>query len=305
MDSKKLTLSLTKLQNSLLSPILINDALIDIIEVNVTDTGKATICAPHTHTWFEMNYTTKNPMWTTIDNETFEINEGEFFLIPPGIEHSHTYDPNTPNTCIVLRWMIRKNPQVNENKLESLYINLNRLNTLKPQAIKDNYKLLQLFEQIFEEAVNSHSSVSLQLLLVKIMTTLAELTTDKTITIYDKDKSKTSLIRKVEVILNDNTVKELTVDSIARSLHMSYGHLSRIYKKEAGITILERFNKIRLEKATELLLNTNYSIKEIAFKVGFSSQFYFSRLFHEKMGITPSDFRVKGWDKTNDNVYYP
>lgn len=291
MDPKKISLPLLKLQSNLLKPVLINDALIDIIEVNMVDTARSSYCAAHTHTWFEMNYVIKNPMWTSIADETFQINEGEFFLIPPGIEHSHVYDPDFPNICIIMRWVVSKNTSSTENKVDSFFEILNRLNTLKPHAITDNYHLLKLFELILEEADKGSSSISMQLLLIKIITILSDLTSDRTVVMVNKAIGKTNLVRKVEVLLNDDTFKDLHVHSIARSLHMSYGHLSRMYKKEAGITISERLNKIRLENATELLLNTNYSIKEISFKVGFSSQFYFSRLFHEKLGMTPSEYR--------------
>jgi AraC-like DNA-binding protein len=51
---------------------------------------------------------------------------------------------------------------------------------------------------------------------------------------------------------------------------------------------------LKIHKAKELLTNTNKSVKEIAFELNFESNFYFSKLFKEKVGLTPGEFRSKG-----------
>lgn len=298
MDIEAISQAILILQNSLLSPVIINDASIDIIEINYVSTGRESYCAPHVHTWFEMNYTTKNSMYTGVDSDVFIVCENEFLLIPPGIEHYHTYNPLAPYECLVLRWILKKSSSLPNNGENSFFDFLNKLSFSKPHAVKDIYGISNFFELMLKEAENPHNSVSLQLLMVKIIAALSEICSDRSILTVKKDIGFNSLVRKVEVLLNDNSLKEHTVDAIARSLHMSYGHLTRVYKKQTGITIVERLNQIRIENSKELLLNTDYSIKEISFKVGFDSQFYFSRLFRLKTGMTPSEFRQKRIEAT-------
>jgi transcriptional regulator GlxA family with amidase domain len=48
---------------------------------------------------------------------------------------------------------------------------------------------------------------------------------------------------------------------------------------------------LRLKKAKELLVTTNMSIKQIAFEMGFQSNYYFTRIFTKKMGVTPTGIR--------------
>lgn len=279
------------LQNSILSPILINDAAVDIIEINYVSTGRESYCAPHVHTWFEMNYTTENSMVTGVGPDVFRVNENELLLIPPGIEHYHTYDPLKPYACFVLQWILRENDSLPKSEGNGFLDFLNKLSNAKPHAMKDIYGISDLFEKALKEAENPYNPVSLQLIMVKIITVMAGLCSGQSAMMYKKDVGLSSLVRKVEMLLNDSSLKELTVDTIARSLHMSYGHLARTYKKQTGNTILERLNQIRIEKSKEYLLNTDYSIKELSFKAGFESQFYFSRLFRLKTGMTPSEFR--------------
>ena len=96
---------------------------------------------------------------------------------------------------------------------------------------------------------------------------------------------------KAESMLNEVMKEKLDVQSLAASLHMSYGHLARSYKQLTGTTIISRLNEIRLEKAALLLADTDHSVKEIAALTGFANQHYFNRIFREKFGCTPLEYR--------------
>ena len=88
--------------------------------------------------------------------------------------------------------------------------------------------------------------------------------------------------------LTDST---LNVDELASN--MGFGR-SSFYRKVNGLTGLTPNNyirRIRMEKSKELLENSNFTISEIAYKTGFSSAFYFSKLFKEYYGMPPSQFR--------------
>lgn len=68
-------------------------------------------------------------------------------------------------------------------------------------------------------------------------------------------------------------------------------HLSRSLKKYYGVTVTDYINILRINYASNLLLNTNIPIIDICFECGFQSLSYFYRIFKEKNGLTPSDFR--------------
>lgn len=57
--------------------------------------GTASKCPPHAHTWFEFNYVLSGQLGTRFDGDEITVREGEFFLIPPGRVHSHTYTRGT------------------------------------------------------------------------------------------------------------------------------------------------------------------------------------------------------------------
>jgi AraC-like DNA-binding protein len=78
---------------------------------------------------------------------------------------------------------------------------------------------------------------------------------------------------------------------LCRALKMSRSHVHRKLVAELNLSISEFIKHIRLEKAKELLIQTNYPIYEIAFKVGYSDANYFSRSFSKIYGIPPSQCR--------------
>ena len=64
-----------------------------------------------------------------------------------------------------------------------------------------------------------------------------------------------------------------------------------MFKKQFGMGFSEYVNGKRLEKAKELLETTSLSVRDVAITVGFSEANYFSRLFKQNLGMSPTEFR--------------
>ena len=91
--------------------------------------------------------------------------------------------------------------------------------------------------------------------------------------------------------IKNNLGKELNVDNIAASVHISPSYLTRLFRKEMGITPMKYANYLRTDTAKRLLIQENYSIAQISELVGYKDQKYFSRAFKNNTGLTPSQFR--------------
>lgn len=87
--------------------------------------------------------------------------------------------------------------------------------------------------------------------------------------------------------------EELNLNLIAKEVSLSPTYLSGIFKKVTGTNISEYILKIRIEKAQELLRNTDLKISDVSIQVGYSNQFYFSTCFKKYTGQTPNEFRSK------------
>lgn len=81
---------------------------------------------------------------------------------------------------------------------------------------------------------------------------------------------------------------DLTLSSLAASLHVSAAHLSRTFKAVRGETVTTFLTRTRLNKANQMLHDTDRPVHEVAHAVGYQDPFYFSRLFKRHFGAAPS-----------------
>ena len=82
--------------------------------------------------------------------------------------------------------------------------------------------------------------------------------------------------------------------SISEQLGISNTYLSMAFKKQYGLGVAQYINYLRVEKAKKMMVNTEYSIKEIAFRVGFTSDMTFIRVFKQFEHITPGKYKKDG-----------
>jgi signal transduction histidine kinase/AraC-like DNA-binding protein/CheY-like chemotaxis protein/ABC-type xylose transport system substrate-binding protein len=95
-------------------------------------------------------------------------------------------------------------------------------------------------------------------------------------------------------IVESNIANEnFGVDDICKEIGISRIQLYRKVKAVLGLNVNDYILSVRMQKAKYLLLNEDLTISEISFKVGFSSQAYFSTVFKSKIGFTPSEFKAK------------
>ena len=74
-------------------------------------------------------------------------------------------------------------------------------------------------------------------------------------------------------------------------MHLHPSYFSTVFKNSTGLSFKEYLNKVRIEESKILLLNTDFSIIDIAIAVGFEDQSYFSKVFKKYTGTTPKQFR--------------
>lgn len=100
-----------------------------------------------------------------------------------------------------------------------------------------------------------------------------------------------SVVEKVISFISGNIYNSLSRDEIARSVYLNPEYLSRLFKKETGISLLEYIQNEKIKIAKELLVETRLSVSDIASKLGYSNFAYFAQLFSKNTGQTPGVYR--------------
>lgn len=91
--------------------------------------------------------------------------------------------------------------------------------------------------------------------------------------------------------LNTHYSDKLSLEMLAKQFHMSEKYFSRYFKNNFHVNFTEYLNSLRMEKASDLLLETNLNITEIALQTGYPNISYFNRTFHAAFGCSPKQYR--------------
>jgi two-component system response regulator YesN len=109
----------------------------------------------------------------------------------------------------------------------------------------------------------------------------------------DKQRDASAIIAKVQAYIQDNLQKELNRDDIAHSVFRNPAYISRLFRKETGVSLTDYITQTRIEKAKRQLAETNDKISNIAEGLSYVHFSYFAKLFKKVTGLSPQEYRKK------------
>ena len=104
-------------------------------------------------------------------------------------------------------------------------------------------------------------------------------------------QNHSSIVDKAKFYLHDHWNQEVDIQELAKSLNVSYRHFRRLFRTSMGIPPQQYLLNLRINKAKELLEGPA-TVKEIAYEAGFRDPYHFSRLFKQKTGMSPSQWKT-------------
>lgn len=106
-------------------------------------------------------------------------------------------------------------------------------------------------------------------------------------------QSARSEVREACDYVSRNLDKRISLEEVADKLYLNPSYFSRLFKKETGETFIEYVTRMKIQRAKELLDQTDHSVGKICEMLGYDNQSYFIKLFKSHTGVTPLEYRGK------------
>lgn len=265
---------------------LLFKSYLDNMQVNV-------IVAAHTHCsqdWGESDYIPgfnklyfihEGEGWLRINGTDYYPQPGEMFLMPAGVLQSFGCISNRP---FIKNWCHFTATVGSTNLFDlvetSVYIRVEDRDWLNGrfESLISNYSGCDLTSMLKAKAA-----------LFEIIAFYIEHAASETVSIHDS--VETEKLNDVLDYMESHLTEDIAVETLARIACLHPNYFIRFFKKYTGSAPIQYLNKIRLEKAKNLLTATTMPIKEIASTTGFHDLFYFSKTIKAHTGFSPSEFR--------------
>jgi AraC-like DNA-binding protein len=229
---------------------------------------------------FQIIYITKGEGIFACGGITYQVKPGSVMLVLPGIKHM--YKPLL-ETGWQEFWVGFKGGYF------SRLLEEGRLSADKvffQTGLHDS--ILSFFNLIFDEVKNQRPLYQMKAC-AAIFSLVAEVLT------RERRNSEPNLyqqtVEKAKYLMASNVFSAINLPNISEQLGISTSRLNEIFKTYTSMTPYQYYIQIKIYKAESLLEQHDLSVKEVAYKMGFEDQYYFSRLFKNKTGVSPSEWK--------------
>jgi AraC-like DNA-binding protein len=229
---------------------------------------------------FQLIYLTEGEGTFSCGNNSYRVLPGCTLLVLPGVKHM--YRP-LQETGWQEYWVGFKG---------TYFSRLLKEERLSPEFVFFETGLhnhiLSYFNQIFEE-VRSQRPLYQFKTCALILSLIAEVLTRERREVQPNYYEK--IVARAKYLMESNVYGAINLPNISEELGISSSRLNEIFKTYTSMTPYQYFIQIKIHKAESLLEKEDIPIKEAAFRMGFEDQYYFSRLFKSKTGVSPSDWK--------------
>jgi AraC-like DNA-binding protein len=252
----------------------------------------------HKHSFLEITYVSNGTGYHWFGGKKYYVRKGDLFFIDYTI--SHYFRPASDDfewmNCIFLPEAIDVSLIHNANAQSVLkfvifyYLNMDSIESLNDFHLADDtdrfYTLFHEMHWEYENAKTGYQEILRQyllILLIRIFRSYSQKRVD--------DSFEDELFQNILAYLHENSSKQIKLEDLARQAFLSTGYFSAFFKQKTGMKFTEYLHKLRIDKACELLAQSNLSVNSVMNTVGYQDSKFFYDIFKRYTGFTPGNYR--------------
>ena len=245
----------------------------------------------HDHSAVEILLTLEGSVTYTVDDIVYQVRKGEVLIIPPDMQHALSMGEESS------RYLFLFEPEgiLSMRDIKTLTPYFHRPFHLRDgsEAHVRIRELLLKLKDVYEKRELMWNTVCYSYLL-RVYAILGQRYLNGVRNrIPDGGRIvESEVITASMTYINNHYKQDLSLEDVAEFAGFSRYYFSRSFKKQTGYSFKDYLCEKRLQVATDLLIRTDKSMKDVAAESGFGSVATFNRVFREKKGCTPTQFRA-------------
>lgn len=266
------------------------------ISLNRNPPGCFNADVPHVHGHNELLYCTSGKGGQIANYEELPLEAGDLYFFPAKSRHCSVFLSGHEFECYVLAFedSLFTPALPGDRDVLSVIEKMGFFKGKVPLDERSRGRLEPIFEVLlieFQKKCTAYHA-ALKMLTMRLLIAIARdtqfLSSGEAVCV---PPSNEKMIHEVLAYIETYYMHTITIDSVLEFCPISRSHFHAIFKRMTGKTFMEQVTDTRVEKAKELLVNTDYNITKVAQQTGFSSPAYFGQTFRTVTGKSPGEFR--------------
>ena len=245
----------------------------------------------HTHSAIEIILPHQGVSIYHLANEAYHVHPGEILIVPSGCAHSLTESHDTRRYLL----LFEPNPLQNLRDMPSISAMMQ-----KPIYLREDSEFRQEIEELLMQVVNCYMqreplwNTQCYSYLMQMYALLGRhyLRATEPRHYAASHRIDSEIMNSTITYINEHYMDDVSLEDVAVFAGFSKCYFSRAFKQFSSMSFSEYLTRKRLNVATDLLVRTRQSVKEIARASGFGSMATFNRIFREHKHCTPTQFRA-------------
>ena len=251
---------------------------------------------PHRHDFFEVLYLSKGSGFHIIDGNKYEIQPPCVFFMSPGQAHKIEFSSDIEGYIFIFTSEFYLINQTNQNRLIEFPFFFTIRQENRPLMLESKQDV-QFLENLFSKGIAEVEKG--EKFSVDLLRSVLDLILTSCTVLYKSDENLLPkgrgniVVKKFLQLVEENYQNNLTVNEYADKLSVTPNHLTQTVNQLTGKTSSQIIKAKQVLEIKRLLVHTNLSVTEIAGRLNFPDQSYFTRFFKRETGISPLQYRVK------------